>query len=111
MYQRGIEREFKMNSNRFLPFHELQSSDGSEPIATIWSDFESMRKFPKASDKVYSTSVIHYGTIDKKELPCLDCSMYDICRDEAIECRAFRKWVSTGDYDIVHRELKLRKCA
>ena len=99
-----------MNSNRILPLLELQSSDGSEPISTIWIDFESMRKFPKY-EKVYSTSVIHYGTIDKKELPCLDCSMYDICRSERIECRAFRKWVSTGDYDIEHRELKLRKCA
>ena len=100
-----------MYSNRFLPLHELQSSDGSEPISTIWIDFESMRKFPKYEDKVYSTSAIHYGTIDKKDIPCRDCSMYTICRDEAIECRAFRKWVSTGDYDIEHRELKLRECA
>ena len=100
-----------MNSNHFRSFSELQSSDGSEPIATIWSDFESMRKFPKASDKVYSTSVIHYGTIDKKELPCEGCSMYDICRTEKIECRAFRNWVSTGDYNIKYLELKLRKCA
>ena len=61
--------------------------------------------------KRYNISDIHYGVLNKKEIPCEGCSMYTVCRDEKIECRAFRKWVSTGDYDIVHRELKLRKCA
>ena len=61
--------------------------------------------------KRYNISDIHYGAQNKKELPCEGCSMYDICRTEGIECRAFRNWVSTGDYDIEYRELKLRKCA
>ena len=61
--------------------------------------------------KRYNISDIHYGAQNKKELPCRDCSMYTICRDKKIECRAFRNWVSTGDYDIEHRELKLRMCA
>ena len=61
--------------------------------------------------KRYNISDIHYGVLNKKELPCEVCSMYDICRTEGIECRAFRNWVSTGDYDIEHREIKLRECA
>ena len=61
--------------------------------------------------KRYNISDIHYGVLNKKELPCEGCSMYDICRTEGIECRAFRNWVSTGDYKSKYRELKLRKCA
>ena len=61
--------------------------------------------------KRYNISDIHYGVLNKKEIPCVGCPMYDICRTEAIECRAFRNWVSTGDYDIEYRELKLRECA
>ena len=61
--------------------------------------------------KRYNISDIHYSVLNKKELPCEGCPMYDICRTEGIECRAFRNWVSTGDYDIEYRELKLRECA
>ena len=61
--------------------------------------------------KRYNISDIHYGVLNKKEIPREGCPMYDICRTEGIECRAFRNWVSTGDYDIEYRELKLRECA
>ena len=78
----------------------------------LWIDSEAMNGKPeKAVSRVYNTHDYHYGANNKKEIPCRDCSMYDICRTEGIECRAFRNWVSTGDYKIKYRELKLRKCA
>ena len=63
------------------------------------------------NSKRYNISDIHYGAINKKDIPCRGCSMFMICRSEKIECRAFRNWVSTGDYNIEYRELKLRECA
>ena len=84
----------------------------SKRTPMIWVDSEAMSGASEVTDsRVYNTPDYHYGANNKKELPCKGCSMYTICCDEKIECRAFRNWVSTGDYDIKYRELKLRKCA
>ena len=84
----------------------------SKRTPMIWVDSEAMSGVTDASDnRVYNTPDYHYGANNKKEIPCRGCSMFTVCRDEKIECRAFRNWVSTGDYDIKYRELKLRKCA
>ena len=44
----------------------------------------------------------------KKEIPCTGCPKFFECGEKGLECQAFRNWASTGDYNIEHRELKLR---
>ena len=75
----------------------------------IWVDYEALKGCTeKADEPVYNTPDYHYGANNKMDIPCTGCPQFAKCRDEALECQAFRNWASTGNYDIKYRELKLR---
>jgi len=38
------------------------------------------------------------GPVNERDVPCVGCDNYEMCKSDSTECSAFRNWASKGDY-------------